>query len=197
MNFVVEARGATRAFLDTFDHPDAIRLLMDFAFDLAVLLQERVLDAVDAFMGGSFTFTGSWAPGRVVSFSVDAYHLAGPEFYYQWGEPHLQRLLDYFAGGALHVHSNGRRLLPHVSKLRNLVCIQMADEANDPRSYDMIEEIIAQTGDTPIAVGCQRAEFERDLDAHRLPCGVLYHVLGVSSVEEGNRLMDKVRAYSA
>lgn len=193
MNFVSELRGATRAFEDTFDHPEETRWLMDFAFDLNVFIQKRVYDALDRFAGGSFVNMGSWAPGTPVLFSVDAYHLARPDFYYQWGEPHLQKLLDRFGGGLLHLHSNGRHLLEHVSKLRGLVCVYLIDEPWNPRAYDELALRKAQAGDVPLVVDCRADEFLRDLDTGRLSGGVLYNVSGLQTVSEANDLMKRVR----
>lgn len=193
MNFVSELRGATRSYEDTFDYPEQTRRLMDFAFDLNVFIQSRVRNAIDGFAGGSFANMGSWAPGTPVLFSVDAYHLAKPDFYYEWGEPHLQRLLDNFGGGLLHLHSNGRHLLEHVSKLRGLICVYLIDEEWSPRAYDELELRAKQAGDVPLIVDCHADEFERDLDSGRLRGNVLYSVLGLQTADEANRLMEKVR----
>ena len=195
MNFVAEMRGMTRAFEDVIDHPEAVSRLMDLAFDLNVFLQERVRSSVAGFMDGSFVNMGSWAPGTPVLFSVDFYHMARPDFYYRWGEPHLQRLLGHFGGGLLHLHSNGRHLLKHVAELRHLVCIDLVDEDWNPRAYEELGARQREAGDTPLMVRCRREEFERDLDGGRLPGNVLYHVHNVSSVDQANRLMDKVGRY--
>lgn len=195
MNFVVEARGATQAYLDPTDSPDLVRQLMDFAFDLNVFLQERVQNTTDTFLGGSFCLPGLWAPGNPVMFSVDAYHLASPGFYYEWGEPHLQKLLDHFGGGHLHIHSNGRHLIEHAAKLRNLTSINMGDDIGNPRAYDELELIKRKAGDVPLIVGCEYGEFVRDLESNALPGNVLYMVVGLPSIMEANLLMEKVRGY--
>lgn len=195
MNFVAEVRGMTQAFEDVLEHPDAVTRLMDFAFELNVFIQERVRSMLDGFMGGSFVNMGSWAPGKPVLFSVDAYHLANPDFYYRWGEPHLQKLLNHFGGGLLHLHSNGRHLLEHVRKLKHLICIYLIDEPWSPRAYDLLTDLKKKAGDVPLVIGCGFDEFERDLTAGRLPGNVLYSVKGAPSVAAANRLMKKVRAY--
>jgi hypothetical protein len=195
MNFVAEMRGMTQAFEDVIDNPEAVVRMMDFALEFNAFLQERVRGMTDGFMGGSFVNMGSWCPGNPVLFSVDAYHMASPDFYYQWGVPHLQMMLDRFGGGLLHLHSNGWHLLPHVVKLRHLKCIYFADEKWNPRAYDQLPKLHKQAAGTPLIISCQYGEFERDLDASRLPGNVLYDVQNVPSVEQGNRLMEKVRAY--
>lgn len=195
MNFVVEVRGATQAFIDTFERPDEVTRLMDFAYDLNVYIQERVQKKMDMFCGGIAINKAGWAPGTPVLFSIDAYHLAGPDFYYQWGEPHLQKILDHFSGGVLHIHSNGHHLIEHAAKLKNLVGIDMQNEDWNPRSYELLGEIKQKSGDVPIMVECHFDELERDIDAHSLPGNTLYKVVDAPSVEEANRLMKKVRDY--
>lgn len=129
-------------------------------------------------------------------FSADAYHLANPDFYYCWGEPHLHKLLNHFGGGLLHLHSNGRHLLEHVRKLKHLICIYLIDEPWSPRAYDLLTDLKKKAGDVPLVIGCGFDEFERDLTAGRLPGNVLYYLVkGAPSVAAANRLMKKVRAY--
>lgn len=62
-------------------------------------------------------------------------------------------------------------------------------------AYDQIPKLHKQAAGTPLIISCQYGEFERDLNAHRLPGNVLYDVQNVPSVDHGNRLMEKVRAY--
>lgn len=195
MNFVAEMRGMTQAFEDVIDNPEAVTRLMDFALELNVFIQERARDALDGFAGGCFVNMGSWAPGKPVLFSVDAYHLAHPDFYYRWGEPHLQRLLDHFGGGLLHLHSNGRHLLEHVRKLRGLLCVLLIDEEWSPRAYDHLHEFREKAGDVPLVVGCGFEEFARDLAANRLPGNVLYVVSGAPDADAANRTMERVRSH--
>ncbi|MHB0999988.1 MAG: uroporphyrinogen decarboxylase/cobalamine-independent methonine synthase family protein [Armatimonadota bacterium] len=195
MNFVAEMRGMTQAFEDTIDNPETVVSMMDFALEFNIFLQERVRRMTDGFMNGSFVNMGSWCQGNPILFSVDAYHMGSPDFYYQWGVPHLQRILDHFGGGLLHLHSNGWHLLPYVVKLRHLKCIYFADERWNPRAYDQLPKLCEQAAGTPLIISCQYDEFRRDLDSYKLPGNVLYDVQNVPSVDHGNRLMEKVRAY--
>ncbi|MHB1455462.1 MAG: hypothetical protein ACYC0V_00955 [Armatimonadota bacterium] len=195
MNFVAEMRGMTQAFEDVIDHPEAVIRMMDFALEFNIFLQERVRRMTGGFMDGSFVNMGSWCQGNPILFSVDAYHMASPDFYYQWGVPHLQRILDHFGGGLLHVHSNGWHLLPHVVKLDHLKCVYFAEEMWNPRAYDQLPMLCKQAAGTPLIISCEYDEFKRDLSSCKLPGNVLYDIKNVPSVEHGNRLMEKVHAY--
>lgn len=195
LNFVAELRGMTQAFLDVLDSPDTVKQLMQFAYELNVFTQERTYDALDGFMGGSFVNMGSWAPGRPVLFSVDAYHMARPDFFEEWGRPYIQPLLDHFDGGLLHLHSNGRHLIETVRTLRGLVCLYLIDEAWSPRVYEGLHEYHRRADGVPVVVPCKWDEFVRDLNGHTLPGGVMYGISGAPSVDEANRVMERVREY--
>lgn len=197
LNFVGEVRGMTQAYIDVLDAPEETAQLMRFACDLNVFVQQRVYDALAGLAGGSFVNMGSWAPGRPVLFSVDAYHMTSPDYFEQWGRPFIQPLLDRFDGGLLHLHSNGRHLLPNVRSMPGLVCVYLLDEAWNPRGYDELEKHHATADGVPLVVDCRYEEFVRDLDAKRLPGNVLYQVRSVPSADEANRAMERVRAYRA
>lgn len=197
LNFVAELRGMTQAFLDVLESPEAVRAMMDFALQLNIFVFERVYAALDGFAGGSFVNMGSWAPGRPLLVSVDAYHLAAPAFFEEWGRPWIQPLLNHFGGGLLHLHSNGRHLLPAVGTMPGLVCVYLLNEPWSERAYDALHTLHARANGVPLVVDCRWDEFVRDLDAHRLPGNVLYQVSGAPSVAEANRMMERVRAYRA
>ena len=50
-------------------------------------------------------------------------------------------------------------------------------------------------GGVPLAVGVGFEKFRRALESRRLVGGVQYQVSGAPSIDEANRVMDKVRAY--
>lgn len=195
LNFVAETRGMTQAFLDVMDSPEETKRLMQFALELNIFTQERTFDLLDDFMGGAFVNMGSWAPGRCVLFSVDAYHMARPDYFEEWGRPYIQPLLDHFDGGLLHLHSNGRHLLETVSSMPGLQCVMLLDEDWSSRVYDELPEHHQKANGVPLVVMCHWEEFLRDLNAHALLGNVFYRVSGCPSADEANRAMEKVRAY--
>jgi len=195
MNFVAELRGMTQAFYDVMDHPDETIRLMNFAYDLNVFVQERIQKSLDTFAGGSFVNMGSWAPGTPILFSVDFYHMAEPDYFEEWGRPYIQPLLDHFGGGLLHLHSNGRHLLPSVRTMPGLVCVLLLDEDWSERAYDKLPEYHATADGVPLVIHCRWEEFVRDLDAKKLPGNVLYDIVEVPSEDGANRVMEKVRTY--
>jgi len=195
LNFVFELVGATKTYLSLFEVPDTVRQIIDFAFDLNVRVQEAFFDNTPSFLGGTFSNMVQWVPGRVISESVDPFHMTSVEDYEQWGEENVQRMFSHFDGGVLHIHSNGRHLLKAVSRLKGLKAILLLDEKDNPPAFEVLTEIKKQTGDVPLVVCVNEDDFERHLNRNTLPGGVFYVVKSTKSVDEVNRIMEGVRKY--
>lgn len=200
LNFAENVRG-TAAYTDIYEHPGELRRLMDFACDFNIRLieaQRRILAPASRYQEGMFFAHRIWLPGRPVWLSVDAYALCSPKTFEEFGRPWLQRIVDHFGSGWLHVHAAGVYLLPALVRLRRLWGIQFSEDPGHPRPFERLEEIRAITGDLPLMVECTGPELERGLVEGTLPGGVMYCVLeGVASVREANRLMERVRAYQS
>jgi hypothetical protein len=195
LNFAFELVGATKTYLSLFEVPDLVREIIDFAFDLNVKVQETFFNNTPSFMGGTFSNMVQWVPGRVISESVDPFHMTSVEDYEQWGEENVQRMFDHFDGGVLHIHSNGRHLLEAVSRLKGLKAILMLDEKDNPPAFEVLHEIQTQTGNVPLIVSVNEDVFESHLSKNTLPGGVFYWVKSSKSVDEVNRIMERVRKY--
>ena len=117
------------------------------------------------------------------------------EDYEQCGEQNVQRIFDHFDGGVLHIHSNGRHLLNAVSRLKGLKAILMLDEKDNPPAFEVLPEIKKEVGDVPLVVSVNEDVFEQQLRKNTLPGGVFYWVKSTKSVEDVNRIMEKVRKY--
>mgnify|MGYP001824558214 CR=1 FL=1 len=195
LNFVFELVGATKTYLSLFEVPDTVRQIIDFAFDLNVRVQEAFFDNTPSYLGGTFSNMVQWVPGRVISESVDPFHMTSVEDYEQWGEENVQRMFNRFDGGVLHIHSNGRHLLNAVSRLKGLKAIALLDEKDNPPAFDVLPEIKKMTGEVPLVVSVNEDVFEDHLKRNSLPGGVFYNVKSTKTVDEVNRIMKKVRKY--
>ncbi len=195
LNFVFELVGATKTYLSLFEVPDIVQKIIDFAFDLNVKVQETFFENTPSYRGGTFSNMIQWVPGRVISESVDPFHMTSVEDYEQWGEKNVQRMFSHFDGGVLHIHSNGRHLLNAVSRLEGLKAILMLDEKDNPPAFDVLPEIKKQTGDVPLVVVVNEDKFEHHFNRNTLPGGVFYWVKSTKSVDEVNRIMEGVRKY--
>ena len=197
LNFCFELVGATRTYESLLDRPDAVRRAIDFAYELNVAIQEVFFERVPAVEGGTCSNMVQWIPGRIVSESVDPFHMTSVAYFEAWGREPAERIFGHFDGGVLHIHGNGRHLLEAVCSLKGLKAIFLGDDRGFPRAFDILDELRARTGDTPLVVEVDFASFAAKLDAHELPGGVFYQVQGVPDVETANRCMGKVRAYRA
>ncbi len=195
LNFVFELVGATKTYLSLFEVPDMVWKIIDFAFDLNVRVQEAFFDNTPSYLGGTFSNMVQWVPGRVISESVDPFHMTSVEDYEQWGEENVQRMFNHFDGGVLHIHSNGRHLLNAVSRLDGLKAIFLLDEKDNPLAFDVLLELKKQTGDVPLVVAVNEDKFDHHLNRNTLPGGVFYWVKSTKSVDEVNRIMEGVRKY--
>lgn len=198
MNFLFEIRGATQAYLDVLETPELAQKLMDCAFALNVEIQEQYFKTIGLFEGGTVSNFAGWIPGRIVSESVDPFHLASPEFYQRWGRDNVQKMFDHFDGGVLHLHTNGHHLLKEVSALRGLKAVLLLEEKTAPIApWQKLQELRDDANGVPLAVPIGFDAFERMLFSGDLPGNMLYCVDGAPNAQCVNDLMKKVREYRA
>ncbi len=197
LNFAFELRGATETYYGVIDQPETMRRVIDYAFDLNVEVQNIFFDRVPLLEGGTCSNFGEWIPGgRIVSESIDPFHMASVDYFEEWGRAPAERMFAAFDGGVIHIHGNGRHLLRAASTLRGLKAILLGDDKGFPPAYQILDRVKEQTGDMPLIVfGVGYEEFCQALEEHRLVGGVFYHVKDVPGVDSANRCMDKVREY--
>ena len=197
LNFVFELIGATQTYLSLDEHPEMVRRAIDFAYDLNVRVHETFFEKAPSFEGGTFSNFCQWLPGRVVSESVDPYHMTSVAYFERWGREPAERIMTHFDGGVIHIHANGRHLLEAVSTMRGLKAVLLQDDLGFPKAFDVLAELKPRLGDVPVSVFAPYEAFVERLDRHALPGGVLYQVRNVPSIDAANRLMEKVRTYRA
>lgn len=195
LNFVFELFGATRTYLEILDNPDQVRKALDFAYALNVDVQNTFFDNIPLFEGGTFSNMVEWIPGRVVSESVDPYHMTSVDYFEKWGREPVERILARFDGGVLHIHGNGRHLLEAVATIRGLRAVYLLDDLHYPSAFSQLKALKGRVGMLPVVVNADFAEFADALNTHQLPGGVLYKVQNAPGVDAANRLMDRVREY--
>ncbi|NQU23671.1 MAG: hypothetical protein HQ567_20510 [Candidatus Nealsonbacteria bacterium] len=196
LNFVFELLGATRTYMSLDERPEMVRRATNFAFNLNAAIQETFFDAVPLLDGGTCSNMVQWVPGRVVSESVDPFHMTSTAYFETWGREPVQRIFDRFDGGVLHLHGNGRHLLETVCTLDGLKAIFLGDDRGFAPVMEILGELRTRSGDVPLVVQADFDVFTAKLDRHELPGGVFYQVRGVADVETANRLMKKIRSYT-
>jgi len=195
LNFVFELVGATKTYLSLFECPEMVRRAIELAFDLNVEVQETFFHEVPLLEGGTCSNMVQWIPGRIVSESVDPFHMTSVDYFEQWGREPVERILGRFEGGVLHLHGNGRHLLQSVRSIKGLKAIFLGDDRGFPPAFEVLDDLRARAGDVPLVLQVAFDAFAEKLRQHRLTGGVFYRVQSVPHVEAANRCMEQVRAY--
>ncbi len=193
LNLVFELVGATKTYLAMIESPDRLRGLVDFAFDLNVRVQEAFFREVHLVAGGTCSNMAGWVPGKIVSESVDPFHMTRVDDFERFGREPVERMFRHFDGGCLHLHGNGRHLLEAVASLPGLKCIYLGDDRGFPPAFEVLPELRRRSGDVPLAVIVEYEPFARALRRDELVGGVRYTVAGTPSVDDANRMMDRIR----
>jgi hypothetical protein len=198
LNFAFELVGATETYLSLDERPEMVRRAIELAFDLNVAVQEAFFDRAGPLEGGTVSNMVEWMPGgRIVSESVDPFHMTSVDYFEAWGREPIERIIDHFDGGVVHIHGNGRHLLEAVSTVKDLRAMFLGDDRGFPQAFDVLAELQSRTGDLPLVVQTDFNGFTQKMNAGTLPGGVLYKVSGVPDVDTANRSMEKVRQYRA
>ncbi|MDP6355584.1 MAG: hypothetical protein QF473_10805 [Planctomycetota bacterium] len=197
LNFTCETRGATQTYFDLHDHPDELRELQEIGLDFNIRFQEAQMEITGRHEDGSFVWLAGWAPfPRAISLSVDAYVLCSPASFVEFGFEYQSRLIEHFGHGLMHFHCNRTDLAAEVARLPGLELFQYGGDPHDPKpDHEYLPEMRAIVGDIPIMVSCPLDVFRARLEERSLLPNVWYGVGGALSVEEANRLMEKVRNY--
>ena len=195
LNFLFELFGATRTYLDLIERPEMVRKAVDFAFDLNAKVQDAFFERAPLLEGGTCSNMVQWIPGRIISESVDPFHMTSVEYFEKWGRGVLERIFARYDGGVLHIHGNGRHLLEAVSSVKGLKAIFLGDDKGFPPAFEIVESVRQRVGDMPLILGVSFPDFRRALESHRLTRGVFYQVSAVPDVDAANRCMDLVREY--
>ena len=195
LNFVFELVGATNTYLSLSERPELVRRAIDLAYQINVAVHEAFFEAVPRLAGGTASNMVQWLPGRVISESVDPFHMTSVAYFETWGREPVERIFARFDGGVLHLHGNGRHLLEAVSTLKGLKAIFLGDDRGFPQALEVLGTLRARAGDVPLVVQADFDRFADRLRRRQLPGGVFYKVAGAPDAGTVNRLMEAVRAY--
>jgi hypothetical protein len=195
LNFIFELVGATRTYLVVEDEPEKVRRAIDFAYRLNVLVQQTFFDRIPLVEGGTCSNMAGWVPGRIVSESVDPFHMTSVAYFERWGREPVERILDTFDGGVVHIHGNGRHLIGAVSTVRGLKGVLLANDTGYPPAVTQLAKVRQLAPELPLIVDVQFPDFVEAFHRHELTGSALYSVRNVPDSDTANRWMDKVRDY--
>ncbi len=195
MNFLFELVGATKSYLLLCEDPEWVWRAFDLAYEVNLAVQQCFFERVPSLAGGTASNMVQWIPGRVISESVDPFHMTRVEAFEVWGRPVLERIFSHFDGAVIHLHGNGRHLLQAVSIVPGLKAIFLGDDRGWPPAVEELPRLQKLSRDLPLVVQTTWEVFTHKLQRHELVGGVLYHVTEPPSIREASRMMEKVRSY--
>ena len=195
LNFAENVLGSG-VFLEIYDHPRELLELFDFAYEVNVELIELQRRYIQRFQGGYFDLHEEWLPGSCVWLSIDAWGNCSPQDFRRLGKPHLQKMVNHFGTGWLHMHNSHLHLLEEVVSVKDLLGIGILDDPKQVPCFDRLGEIQGVTGEIPLQINCRKEQFLALLEEGTLPRNVMYWIdSGVESVDEANAIMERVHEY--
>jgi hypothetical protein len=195
LNLAFELVGATETYLAMIERPEIINKVIDLAHQLNMWVQSTFFQYVPLLRSGTCSNMVQWIPGKIISESLDPFHMTSVDDFEKWGRAPVQRMFDQFDGGVLHIHGNGRHLLEAACSLKGLKAIFLGDDKGFPLAFDILSELRKRTDTLPLVVQVDFPAFIEHLEKHTLCGGVLYQVKDAPDIKSSNRCMEKVRAY--
>jgi hypothetical protein len=195
LNFAENVFGSS-IFMEIYDHPRELLELFDFAYELNIRLIDLQRKYIRRFEGGYFDLHEEWLPGDCVWLSVDAWGQCSVQDFRRLGKHHLQKMVDHFGAGWLHLHNSHLHLLEEVVTVKGLVGIGILDDPRQVPCFPRLASIREVTRDIPLQINCGKEQFLDSLEKGTLPRNVMYWIdSGVESVAEANVIMEKVHGY--
>lgn len=195
LNFLFELRGATQSYLDVIENPELVQVVIDFALKLNLLIQNTFFQEIGLFNGGTFSTHVQLIQGRVISESVDPFHLTSVDFFEKWGIEPVEKIFSFYDGGIIHLHSNGRHLLKKVSQIKGIKAVRLVDEPGNPPTISILSSLHPKRNSIPLVISVPYQTFISLLKKHQLYGNIFYMVDEVPDINTANNLMEKVRSY--
>ena len=190
-----ELIGETRTYFSLIDKPELVHKAIDFAHNLNIEIQTDFFNEINLLENGTCSNDAEWIPGKIVSESIDPFHMTSVEYFEQWGREPIERMFNKFDGDVLHIHGNRRHLFKAVSIINGLKAISVYDDGYVPSAFNILNEIKAKTGSVPLIIEVEYKAFKDALEGHNLTGGILYKLNNVLDIVHANRLIEKVRKY--
>jgi hypothetical protein len=81
-----------------------------------------------------------------------------PRAYATFARPYTQRVIDHFGHGQIHTHSLGHHVIPEISRLNNLMGIQVAEDPNTKHTFEHLDTLLERCTTVPLTVSCTLGE---------------------------------------
>lgn len=190
---LAQALRGEELFVDFYEHPEWVHQLMEFCVRATVWLEERLQQIIGPWRGGRVA--GAWLPPRAICMSEDVACMVSPEAYAEFGRPYTQEVIDHFGHGMVHTHSLGFHVIPEIAKLRGLVGIQIAQDPNTLRTFEVLDDLLEKCGRVPLSISCTMGDLRSELPSLAKRTNIIL-CPAVDSVEQAHEAVDFVREHS-
>jgi len=195
LNLGVNIYGS-KIFIELYDNPEMLLEFFDFAMNFTIKLVLEQRKYIKKFDGGYFDLHEEWLPDDCIWLSIDSWGGCSPEMFKKMGKYHLQKIIDFFGCGWLHMHNSHLHLLEEVVTVKNLLGIGILDDPKESKCFPKLREIQKITKNIPLQINCNKKEFLENMKNNKLPRNIMYWIdSGVKSVEEANKIMEMVYDY--
>jgi hypothetical protein len=195
LNFIFELVGATQTYLDLDERPEMINKALDLAYEVNLSVQKTFFELTPLLCGGTCSNFAQWLPGKIISESIDPFHMTSVDYFEKWGRKPVEKIFSQFDGGVIHIHGNGRHLLKAASTIKGLKAIYLGDDTGFPPAFEVLADLKAAANDVPLSCAVPFPDFCKAVKEHRLVGGVFYNVTDVPDPDSANKCMALLRNY--
>ena len=182
-------------FLDFYDSPEELSLLMDRCTDAIAefeeLLRTTALAKQQAEIGTPFW--GALGPKNAAYISEDVMDMSGPAISTQWGLPWTRRLRERLGTIMVHHHAMGLHVQHVIAQSMSGSLIQVSNDPNYPPTMNTFEDIYARSGDNAIMLDASPQDIVKNIDR-------LKHIRAIlitgGAREDVQKAVDAVRSVS-
>ena len=195
LNFIFELLGATASYMAVEEKPLLVRKAFQLGHKVNLCVQKTFFEKIPLLGGGTCSNFAQWLPGKIISESIDPFHMTSVDYFEKWGRGPVELLFAEFDGGIVHIHGNGRHLLESASTLKGLKAIFLGDDKGFQPAFEILEDAKNKTNNIPLICFVGFNIFEQALKNHNLAGGVFYNVTDVPDIYTANKYMELVYKY--
>jgi hypothetical protein len=137
-DLILHVLTAERLYYGFYDHPEAVRALLDQITDYYIHWAQAQLDAIPRFHGGYCNQYGIWSPGTCIRTQEDYAMTMSRQMYEEFIMPADCRVADAFEYQVYHTHSGFPDLAEWVLDIGPLKCVEVGVDPHGPPLEELI-----------------------------------------------------------